>query len=86
MLVNLLSAMFTRWTHKLIGVTTDGEKTNMGHVNDVEIRMVRCVEFKVVQIWCTPHQLDLVIHVAIDEVDGDTWLKIAYTLSTYLCK
>jgi hypothetical protein len=32
------------------------------------------------------HQLDLVVHVAIDEVDDGTWLKIAYTLSTYLRK
>jgi hypothetical protein len=58
----------------------------MGHVNDVQVRMVRCAEFKVVQIWCALHQLDLVVHVAINEVDGGTCLKTAYTLSTYLRK
>jgi len=86
MLVKLLGALFAEWTRKLIDVTTDGEKTNMGHVNNVQVHMVQCVEFKVVQIWCVPHQLDLVVHVAIDEVNGDTWLKTAYTLSTYLRK
>ncbi|CAM6023710.1 unnamed protein product [Sphagnum balticum] len=86
MLVKLLGALFAGWTRKLIGVTTDGEKTNMGHVNGVQVRMVRCVEVKVVQIWCALHQLDLVVHVAVDEVDGDTWLKTTYTLSTYLRK
>jgi hypothetical protein len=86
MLVKLLGALFARWMRKLIGVTTNGEKTNMGHVNGVQVRMVRCAEFKVVQIWCVPHQLDLVVHVAIDGVDGSTWLKTAYTLSTYLRK
>jgi hypothetical protein len=86
MLVKLLGTLFARWTRKLIGITTDGEKTNMGHVNGVQVRMVRCAEFKVVQIWCMRHQLDLVVHVAIDEVDDGTWLKIAYTLSTYLRK
>ncbi|CAK9253641.1 unnamed protein product [Sphagnum jensenii] len=30
MLVKLLGALFVGWTRKLIGVTTDGEKTNMG--------------------------------------------------------
>jgi len=86
MLVHLLDALFARWTHKLIGVTTDGEKTNMGHRNDVQVRMVRRAEFKVVQIWCVPHQLDLVVHMVVDEVDGDAWVKTCYTLSTYLRK
>ncbi len=86
MLVKLLGVLFVGWTRKLIGVTTDGEKTNMGHVNDVQVRMVRCAVFKVVQIWCVPHQLDLVVHGAIDEVDDGTWLKTASTLSTYLRK
>jgi len=48
MLVKLLGALFAGWTRKVIDVTTDGEKTNMGHVNGVQVRMVRCVEFKVV--------------------------------------
>jgi hypothetical protein len=86
MLVKLLGALFIGWTRKLIGVTTDGEKTNMGHINGVQVRMVRCAEFKVVQIWCALHQLDLVVHVAVDEVNDSTWLKTAYTLSTYLRK
>jgi len=50
MLVKLFGTLFTGWTCKLIGITTNGEKTNMGHVN------------------------------------GSTWLKTAYTLSTYLRK
>jgi hypothetical protein len=62
------------------------EKTNMGHVNDVQVRMVRCAELKVIQIWCALHQLDLVVHVAVDEVDDSAWFKTVYTLSTYLRK
>ncbi len=86
MLVQLLGTLFAWWTRKLIDVTTDGEKTNMGHSNDVQVRMVRRAKFKVVQIWCTPHQLDLVVHVAVDEVDNGPWVKTYYTLSTYLRK
>jgi len=86
MLVKLLGALFAGWTRKLIGVTTDGEKTNMGHINGVQVRMVWCAEFKVIQIWCVLHQLDLVVHIAVDEVEDGTWLKTAYTLSTYLRK
>jgi len=86
MLVKLLGALFVGWTHKLIGIMTDEEKTNMGHVNGVQVHMVWCVEFKVVQIWCALHQLDLVIHMAVNKVDGGFWLKTAYTWSMYLCK
>ncbi|CAK9880801.1 unnamed protein product [Sphagnum jensenii] len=86
MLVKLLGALFVEWTRKLIDITTDSEKTNMGHINGVQVRMVQCAEFKVIQIWCVLHQFDLVVHVAVDEVDDGTWLKTAYTLSTYLCK
>ncbi|KAH9180189.1 hypothetical protein AeNC1_017167, partial [Aphanomyces euteiches] len=35
MLVKLLNALFPGWTRKLIGITTDGERTNMGHINDL---------------------------------------------------
>jgi hypothetical protein len=86
MLFQLLNALFAGWTRKLICVTTDGEKTNMGHRNGVQVRMVRHAEFKVVQIWCAPHQFDLVVHVVVDEVDGGAWVKTCYTLSTYLRK
>jgi len=75
MLVQLFDGLFPGWTRKLIGVTTDGEKTNMGHRNGVQIRMVWRAEFKVVQIWCVPHQLDMVVHVVVDEVDGGAWVK-----------
>ncbi len=50
MLVQLLDALFAGWTRKLIDITTDDDKTNMGHHNGVQVRMVRRVEFKVVQI------------------------------------
>jgi len=82
----MLVKLFTGWTRKLIGITTDGEKTNMGHINDIQVHMVLCAEFKVVQISCVLHQFDLVIHVAVDEVNDSTWLKTAYTLSTYVRK
>jgi hypothetical protein len=42
MLVKLLGALFAGWTSKLINVMTDGKKTNMGHINGVQVRMVRC--------------------------------------------
>jgi len=47
-LIQLLDALFTGWTRKLIGITTDGKKTNMDHRNGVQVHMVRRAEFKVI--------------------------------------
>jgi hypothetical protein len=79
MLVQLFGPLFAEWTCKLIGVKTVGEKTNMGQCNSVQVCMVRRAKFKVVQIWCAPHQVDLVLHVAVDEVDGGAWVKTCFT-------
>jgi hypothetical protein len=35
MFVMLLSALYVSWADKLIGVVTDGERTNMGHITDI---------------------------------------------------
>jgi hypothetical protein len=48
MLVQLLGTLFVGWTHKLIGITTDYEKTNMGHYKGVQVCMVWHTEFKVI--------------------------------------
>jgi hypothetical protein len=36
MLVMLLGALYVSWADKLIGVATDGEPTNMGHITDIQ--------------------------------------------------
>jgi len=35
MLTTLLRALYTRWHQKLLNVATNGEKTNMGHINGI---------------------------------------------------
>ncbi|ETW07418.1 hypothetical protein H310_01941 [Aphanomyces invadans] len=84
MIVKLLNALFMGWIRKLIGVTTDGEKTNMGHRYGVQVRMVTYAQFKVVQVWCAPHQLDLQVHLYVDEIDGGAWVKKTYEVTVYL--
>ncbi|ETV92087.1 hypothetical protein H310_13506 [Aphanomyces invadans] len=78
MIVKLHNALSMGWIRMLIGVTTDGEKTNMGHRIGVQVRMVRYAQFKVVQVWCAPHQLDLQVHLCVDEIDGGAWVKKTY--------
>ncbi|ETW06965.1 hypothetical protein H310_03068 [Aphanomyces invadans] len=84
MIVKLLYALFMGWIRKLIGVMMDGEKTNMGHRYGVQVRMVTYAQFKVVQVWCAPHQLDLQVHLYVDEIDGGAWVKKTYEVTVYL--
>ncbi|RHY20099.1 hypothetical protein DYB32_010111 [Aphanomyces invadans] len=67
----LLNALFVGWIRKLIGVTTDREKTNMGHRNGVQVRMVRYAQYRV-------------IHLYVDKIDCGAWVKKTYEVTVYL--
>jgi hypothetical protein len=40
MLVTLFGALCVSWADKLIGVVTDGERTNMGHITSIQKQLV----------------------------------------------
>lgn len=84
MLRTLLGAISASWANKLIGVTTDGERTNMGHISGVQTQMVNLATHDVLQIWCVPHQLDLIVKGTTEAVDHGAWAKTVYMTSTYL--
>ncbi len=86
MLTTLFRALYTRWHQKLLNVATDGEKTNMGHINGIQAQLVRMAEFPVVQVWCPLHQIDLVVKETTDVIDGGAWLSMTYELTIYLCR
>jgi hypothetical protein len=76
--------MYASWRDKLIGVTTDGERTNMGQISGVQMQLDNLATHDVLQIWCMPHQMDLVVKAATDAIDAGAWNNIAYTFSAYL--
>ncbi|ETW03174.1 hypothetical protein H310_05591 [Aphanomyces invadans] len=61
MLKKLLSAIYPSWADKLLAVSTDGEPTNKGRINGVQTQLVGLATHDVLQIWCVPHQMDLVV-------------------------
>jgi hypothetical protein len=83
MLRTMLGAMYASWSEKLIGVTTDGEGTNMCQISGVQRQLVNLATHDVLQIWCMPHQMDLVVKAATEAIDGGAWNNTAYTLSAY---
>jgi len=56
MLVMLLGTLCVSWVDKLIGVATDGERTNMGHITGIQKQLVDLVMHDMTQVNCVNHQ------------------------------
>jgi hypothetical protein len=47
MLWTLLGATYSGWVDKLLGVTSDGKRTNMGHITGVQTQLVNLATYPV---------------------------------------
>ena len=50
------------WRQRLLAVTTDGAAKMMGCYNGFATNIEHEVTHKLIQVWCSAHQLDLVVH------------------------
>ncbi len=46
---------------KLISMSSDGERTMIGHLRGLVTLIVACAENNMLRIWCPPHQIDIVV-------------------------
>jgi len=73
------------WCTKLVGVSTDGASSMTGPSKGVLIRLEKEAQHKIYRVWCSLHQLDLVMnHAYMDLMDGG-FNKIMHQLTGYLC-
>ncbi len=84
LIAKFMDALYIKWCAKLIGVSTDGKNTMTGRHVGVVTRLVDCADNDVLRIWCTPHQIDIVVKAATEDIDNSVWVKQAYTFSVYL--
>jgi Na+-transporting methylmalonyl-CoA/oxaloacetate decarboxylase beta subunit len=75
LIAKFMDALYIKWHAKLIGVSMDGENTMMGRHTGVVTRLVDCTDNDVLCIWCTPHQIDIVVKTAAKGIDNDVWVK-----------
>ena len=86
MLVTLLGVLYVLWADKLIGVATDGKRTNMGHIIDIQKQLVDLATHDVTQVNCVNHQADLVVQATVELIDGGDFVAKIYEATVYLCK
>ena len=72
MLEKFLDAVYEPRRAKLISMSADGVNTIKGHHRGLVTRMVETAENPVVQIWRSPHQMDLVVKLAAECVTDST--------------
>ncbi|KAI9906077.1 hypothetical protein PsorP6_013692 [Peronosclerospora sorghi] len=84
LITTLLETVFTTWKDKIIAITTDGEKNNTGWSNGVVARLNRMATHQLMRFWCAPHQGDIVIRAATNEMDNEAFYKTAHAFSVHL--
>jgi hypothetical protein len=85
MIAKVMDALYVKWRAKLIGMSSDGENTMMGHHASMVTCIVTCAENEVLCIWCAPHHIDIVVKATAEGIDDGIWVKFAYKYFVYLC-
>jgi hypothetical protein len=84
LIAKFMDALYSKWRSKLIGVSTNGENTMTGRHASVVTRLAACAANNVLRIWCTPHQINIVVKAAVEAIDNGVWVKQVYTFSVFL--
>jgi hypothetical protein len=75
MISKFMDVLYSKWRAKLISMSTDGENTMIGRHAGVMTRIVACAKHKVLQIWCAPHQINIIVKASIESISDDNWVK-----------
>jgi len=86
--VKLIKTMFNTlcrdWRSKLISISSDGENTMIGRHGGVVTLLEKECNNPMLRIWCVPHQLDIVIKNATQDVLDQAFYKVAHAYSVHL--
>ncbi|CAK9862315.1 unnamed protein product [Sphagnum jensenii] len=84
MISKFMDALYNKWHTKLIGMSTDNENTMTGRHAGVMTHIVMCANYKVLRMWCVPHQIDIVIKASAESINDNSWVKFTYMFLVYL--
>ncbi len=73
MLVKFLDALYGLWRRKLINVGTNSEPTMVGRLNGLVTHMARKAEHHVLRIWCSLHEMDVVVKDGAEMLYDGEW-------------
>jgi hypothetical protein len=74
----MLDTLCPDWRSKLISISSDGENTITSQHGGVATLLEKECNNPVLQIWCVPHQLDIVVKNATQDVLDQVFHKVAH--------
>jgi len=80
----MLDTLCPYWRSKLISISFDGENTMTGRHGGVVTLLEKECNNHVLRIWFVPHQLDIVIKNAAQDVLDEAFNKVAHAYSVHL--
>jgi hypothetical protein len=80
----MLDTLCPNWHSKLISISSDEENTMTGRHGGVVTLLEKECNNPVLQIWCIPHQLDIVVKNATQDVLDQAFYKVAHAYSVHL--
>jgi hypothetical protein len=80
----MLNTLYPDWRSKLISISSDRENTMTGRHGGVVTLLEKECNNPVLRIWCIPHQLDIVVKNATQDVLDQAFYKVAHAYSVHL--
>ncbi len=80
----MLDTLCPNWRSKLILNSSDGENTMTDRHGGVVSLLEKECNNLVLRIWCVPHQLDIVVKNATQDVLDQAFYKVAHAYSIHL--
>jgi hypothetical protein len=80
----MLDTFCPNWRSKLISISSYGENTMTGRHGGVVTLLEKECNNPVLRIWCVPHQLDIVVKNATQDVLDQAFYKVTHAYSVHL--
>lgn len=84
LIVEFLDVFYMDWKLRVIGLTSDGDRSMTGKVKGVITRLQQILGPGTIRVWCGLHQLDLVMRAVFETSLNEKFLDKLTTLIGYL--
>ncbi len=84
LILKILDVLFLMWRNKLISVSNDAENTMTGRHGGLVTLLEKEVTNNILRVWCTSHQMDIVIKKVTKVMMDGLFYKIAHVFSVHL--
>jgi len=84
LIVKIVDVLFLMWLNKLILMSSDGENTMTSHHGGLVTLLEKETTNNILSVWCTPHQMDIVIKKVTKSMMDGLFYKIAHVFSIHL--